>query len=372
MRIIFLNQFIPPDPSPTARLLGEVSEELRKQGHEVDHLGNQADYRGKKTLLGSRALREVTALLRLLFRGWFTRKCDRLVCLTSPPLVLLVGRTIAWMHDDAQLIHWPMDLYPDVAIAVGEIQEKSLLHRLTSSWMKSAYRDCNTIIALDEDMADRLRSYDIEPVVQPPWPPPLESNKKSKNTPDTRTEDSATSRFTWLYSGNLGRAHEWFTLLNAQEILERNNVPADLIFQGDGTEIEKAKVYATELNLKHCHFRPYTPPEDLLDTLCDADCLIATQNPATRGCLWPSKLALASLLDRPILWIGPDNGSVWRWLESEGHGCFSKGDANAVAHHIETLSKSPTPSSVSYEEVQDRVNEVREKGIRTVADFILS
>lgn len=372
MRILFLNQFIPPDPSPTARLLGEVSEELRKQGHVVAHLGNQADYRGKKTLLGSRAVREVSALLRLLIRGCFTKKSDRLVCLTSPPLVLLVGRVIAWMHDDAQLIHWPMDLYPDVAVAVGEIRNKSVLHRLTSSWMRAAYRDCNTIVALDEDMAERFRSYQVDALVQPPWPPPLESNAKSENSPDTHPEESAVARFTWLYSGNLGRAHEWLTLLSAQEILEKKGIPTDLVFQGGGTEIEKAKQYAAELGLKHCLWRPYAEPENLLATLCAADCLIATQQPETRGCLWPSKLALASLLDRPILWIGPEQGSVWRWLETDGHGCFARGDADSVAVHIEQLTSQPSPPAPASDEVQRRVDEARTKGIHSVASHIVA
>ncbi len=61
-RFLFLNQFVPPDPAPTARLLGDVGDVLRRRGHEIVFVGDRSDYRGSKTLLGSRTLREGVSL----------------------------------------------------------------------------------------------------------------------------------------------------------------------------------------------------------------------------------------------------------------------------------------------------------------------
>ena len=68
-RFLFVNQFVPPDPAPTARLAGDVAGELKRRGHEVVFVGDDSDYRGGKTLLGSRALREGFALLRILAKA---------------------------------------------------------------------------------------------------------------------------------------------------------------------------------------------------------------------------------------------------------------------------------------------------------------
>ena len=36
MRILFLNQYFPPDPAPTGILFREVADEFARLGHEVD------------------------------------------------------------------------------------------------------------------------------------------------------------------------------------------------------------------------------------------------------------------------------------------------------------------------------------------------
>ena len=39
-------------------------------------------------------------------------------------------------------------------------------------------------------------------------------------TPDVQPD----AEWTWIYSGNLGRAHEWETLLRAQQLIEQRGV----------------------------------------------------------------------------------------------------------------------------------------------------
>jgi hypothetical protein len=261
-----------------------------------------------------------------------------------------------------------MDLYPDVAVALGEVREGSLLHRLTSSLMGEAYRACDRIIVLDEDMAGRVRIHGPESEVLAPWPPAMEG--ADEEWPRRERENEAT--FTWLYSGNLGRAHEWETLLEAQALLERDGLKIDLVFQGGGTERETALARAQELGLRRCHWQPYAEEADLVPSLLAADCLIATQRPETSGCLWPSKLALVLQLDRPLVWVGVPDGAVGRRLRDEGHFCFAPGDAVGLAAGIRELMASsraksqwPDPSVL-----RERVERLRRDGIVQVADWV--
>lgn len=368
MRFLFLNQFVPPDPAPTARLLGEVASELERRGHEIVLVSDGADYRGAKTLFGSRALREAVSLLRLFLRAIREDRVEVIVCLTSPPLVPVVARWARLRHRKARLVHWAMDLYPDVAVALGEVREGSRLHRLTGSLMGEAYRACDRIIVLDEDMAGRVRSYGAESEVLAPWPPAVEATEDEW----PRREQAGKADFTWLYSGNLGRAHEWETLLVAQAMLESDGLAVDLVFQGGGTERGAALARATELGLSRCRWQDYAESADLAPSLLAADCLIATQRPETGGCLWPSKLALALQLERPLVWVGATDGAVGRRLRDAGHFCVAPGKATELAAGIRELmhrsrANPPWPAPGV---VRGRVEILRRDGIVRVADWV--
>lgn len=326
-----MNQFIPPDPAPTSRLLGEVAEELAKRGHTVVYVGDRADYRGGKTIFGSRVLREGLALLRLWWKTMTAPRCDAIVCLTSPPLLPVAVRAARFRHRGAKLIHWAMDLYPDVAVALGEVRDGSLLHRVTARAMSSVYRACDLIIVLDPEMAARVSPDGVRVGIVPPWPPSVDRIE----APPVREAGP----FVWLYSGNLGRAHEWRTLLEAQRLLEDEGLEVDLIFQGGGTERAEARRHADTLGLKRCHWRDYAPEPELVSSLLAADALVVTQRPETAGCLWPSKLALALIVGRPLLWVGATGGSVAATLAGAGHTVVAPGESVRLAERLKALAR---------------------------------
>jgi hypothetical protein len=357
-RFLFVNQFIPPDPAPTARLLGEVAEALVKRGHTVVFAGDQADYRGSKTLLGSRALREGVALMRLWWKTLTSPRCDAIICLTSPPLLPVAVRAARFRHRGAKLIHWAMDLYPDVAVALGEVRKGSLLHRVTARAMSSVYRACDLLFALDPDMAARLVKDGARLEIVPPWPPAVDRI----DPPPPRGDGP----FLWLYSGNLGRAHEWRTLLEAQRRLEDEGLAIDLIFQGGGTEREAARHHAETLGLKRCHWRDYAPEPALISSLLSVDALVVTQRPETSGCLWPSKLALALLVDRPLLWVGATDGSLASSLRDAGHTVLAPGESKDLAERLKILAKAGHRAGSPQEDggmILQALGEERERGI---------
>lgn len=368
MRVLLINQFVPPDPAPTARLLGEVASELERRGHEIILISDGADYRGAKTIFGSRALREAVSLLRLFLRAMREDRVDVIVCLTSPPLVPVMARWARLRHRKARLVHWAMDLYPEVAVALGEVRNGSPLHRLTASLMGRVYRACDRIIVLDDDMAERMRIHGAESEVLAPWPPAMEG--ADGEWPEHKHESEAT--FTWLYSGNLGRAHEWETLLAAQALLESDGLAVDLVFQGGGTEREAALARAKELGLRRCRWQDYAESADLVPSLLAADCLIATQRPETSGCLWPSKLALALQLERPLVWVGATDGAVGRRLRDAGHLCVAPGKAAELAAGIRELMSSSraNPQWPAPGVVRERVEALRRDGITRVSDWV--
>ena len=334
MRVLFLNQYFPPDPAPTGILLRELADDLVARGHTVDFIAVREEYRGAQKKAG-RTRREMTALFRMLIAGMRRERPDVVIAGSSPPCLSFVGGLVALWHR-AAAVHWIMDLYPEIAVELGEISDGALSRNVTRA-MGWAYRRAAKVVVLDEDMAERLRKYKVEPAIVRPW---LFASVLARPVPGIEP----TAPWTWIYSGNLGRAHEWETLLAAQQIIEQRDGEMRLLFQGGGPSWPVARERASALGLKRCDWQPYVDEADLPASLLRAQVCAVTQIPATRGCLWPSKLGLVRTLPRPILWIGPKDGAIARELRDVPHaGVFSPGEASAVADWLLAKKQRPAP-----------------------------
>jgi len=356
MRILLLNHFVPPDPAPTARLLGDLATIFRAAGWEVVSLGAAAGYHGRPRGW-RRLLSDGMAHLKLFWKGLRAGPCDWVICLSDPPGLPFTAALLARMKG-AKLGHWAMDVYPQVAVALGALPE-GFVTRQVGRAMRWGYRKCDPLIALDEDMREVIENTSGRKVgVIPPWPPAVTTQKPTLPT------ESIESRI-WLYSGNLGRAHLYRELLETQRLLEQSGSGWHLIFQGGGPCRAAAQAEATSLKLEHCSWLPYAPDDTLLESLQQADVLIATQNPVTNGLLWPSKLALMRLLDQPILWLGPAEGQIARDLKEESHGTFAPGQAQAMAQWLINLPDRETrlPREVVAEKVENQRRTGMEKWV---------
>lgn len=330
MRILFLNQYFPPDPAPTGVLLHELGEHLRALGHEVEFISSRQDYRSAKKKGGSRMLREMRALASIFFQALGARRPDLVFSASSPPCLVFAAALVALRHR-AKGVHWLMDMYPEIAVALGEIKPGGLsrvIEKLTG-W---ACRRCALVVALDADMAARLGKYGVASEVISPWvlQPLLDASPENEIAPD--------AEWTWIYSGNLGRAHEWETLLQTQLLLEQRGSPWSLLFQGGGPSWPLAQARATELGLRRCEWKPYVPEKELQTSLLCCRALVVTQRPETLGLLWPSKLALISNLPRPVLFVGPVEGAIASELRALPHaGVFAPGQSEQIAKWLSDI-----------------------------------
>jgi hypothetical protein len=222
-----------------------------------------------------------------------------------------------------------MDVYPEIAVSLGEIAPRSMVFRLTRWLVGRAYGRAAKVVALDADMASVMAAHHVNATCIRPWVS-QEVLRQFKTSDSRRVPQNAP--FTWLYSGNLGRAHEFETLLQAQRILESSESDARLVFQGGGPSWEPAQRRASELGLRRCEWRGYADEARLLDSLLDSHVLIVTQRPETQGLLWPSKLATVLAIPRPIVFVGPADGAVAKALRQFPHaGVFRPGDFESLA-----------------------------------------
>ena len=332
MRVLFLNQYFPPDPAPTGILFRELADDLEEHGHTVDFVDAGLDYRAAQKK-GGRMKRELASLWRMLRAGKAAQRAEVVISGTSPPLLAVVADRVARSHK-ARHFHWAMDVYPEIATALGEIKDGSLIAKGVGWASGRAYRRAANIVALDADMAALFSGHGVEAKIIRPW--------VFKSVLDRITPPSPpTGEWTWIYSGNLGRAHEWETLLSGQALLEKRGIDATLLFQGGGPSWPLAQARAKQLGLQRCRWRDYVPENEIRASLLARHALVVTQLPTVQGMLWPSKLGLVMTLPRPILFVGPP-GAIADELRQFPHATtIAPGDAEAVAAWITQLRLSP-------------------------------
>ena len=346
MHFLFLNQYFPPDPAPTGILLRELADDLVKRGHTVDFVAARESYRAGQAR-GGRMLRELRALGRMLLDGARRRPRPEVIfSASSPPILLVVATLLAWWHR-ARSVHWIMDLYPEIAVALGEIRGGALAG-IIRKMMGYGYRQAEHVVALDADMAACVRHHGVEAVIIRPW---VFASVLARPLPDVEP----VTPWTWIYSGNLGRAHEWETLLQVQRLIEERDPEMRLLFQGGGPSWPLAKARAEALGLRRCQWQPYVAEEALPAALLSAQVCVVSQRPEVQGCLWPSKLGFLLTLPRPILWVGPIDGAIARDLASRVHtGIFAPGEADAIADWLlaqkrrGTSAESPTLDATAH------------------------
>jgi len=222
-RILFFQRSVPPDHSAAGSLLFDLAQDLTRCGWEVWIAGTRTspDVPAEESCEGIHFCRGLVppvdkSSLRSRFLAlpgtwlamfWAVRRCPRpeiLITLTDPPLSACAGTVLARLLR-CRHVHWCQDLYPQVAAAAGVIQEDGIVFRLLSRLMRAALRDCSRVVAVGRCMQEHLGN--IPTTLIPNW---ARVAPVSAPAPETG--------FRILYSGNLGRAHDFEGLNSAAKM----------------------------------------------------------------------------------------------------------------------------------------------------------
>lgn len=295
--------------------------------------------------MGSRLLRELKALAVITWGALRSKPHpDVILALSSPPC-LLTGAALVARARRILLAHWVMDVYPDLAIALGELRPTGV-SKIFRTLMRRAYYRCAVIVALDHDMAAHLKKqYGVETKIITPWAA-ADLTPEVKPLPTQSVGATLVAQsWTWLYSGNLGRAHEWRPILLAQREIENRALPIQLLFEGGGAMWIEAQRFAAELKLQNCRWCDYADEAQSLQTVLASSVIIATQRREARGLLWPSKLARIIPMRKPMIWIGPTDGAIANSIRDRPDtGCFEPEQVPEIVAWIADLHKIPQTS----------------------------
>jgi colanic acid biosynthesis glycosyl transferase WcaI len=151
------------------------------------------------------------------------------------------------------------------------------------------------------------------------------------------------------YSGNLGRAHEIETLLNAireiedAEVSTPPRVPIRWLFIGGGVLFEHMRKEATLRRLQSIEFHGYQPRQRLSESLSAADVHIVSLRPELEGLIVPSKFYGVAAAGRPTIFIGAPDGEIARLIDRHACGVsIATGDGPGLAKAVTALAHDLT------------------------------
>src|SRR5262249_1661209 len=160
--------------------------------------------------------------------------------------------------------------------------------------------------------------------------------------PLRQTWGLATAQFVFGYSGNLGRAHDFQTVLAAAERLHKAPQFLFLMIGGGKRFDEPARAVNRQGLAGSFRFVPYQESKMLPYSLAVADAHWLSLNPKLEGLIVPSKFYGIAAAGKPIVIIADKNGELARLVQQ--HGCgfvVAPGDADALVAALQLLSAAP-------------------------------
>jgi colanic acid biosynthesis glycosyl transferase WcaI len=292
---------------------------------------------------GRRAWSYLTLYPQLMWQVWKLGRVDAVVSMTDPPLQV-AAVTLASCRAGKK-IHWAQDVYPELAEELGVIPRGGLLARVLRAVSNWALRRQDEVVVVGRCMRERLvrRGVDAGKIeVIPNWSPV--AAVPAEDVAAMRQKLGWDGKFVALYSGNLGLAHDFETLVGAAKLLEGAGVT--MVFAGEGPRLEEVK--RTTAGCKHVAFLPSQPKEHLSAFLAAADVHLVTVRAGLEGLVVPSKAYGILAAGRPIFFVGGADSEVAGVIAESGCGVvIPNGDAAGLAEAIKLAARrgeQPTSS----------------------------
>jgi colanic acid biosynthesis glycosyl transferase WcaI len=379
MRVLLINRYFHPDHSPTSVLASDLAFALRQRGIQVTIITSRLRYedgnpplpkhetiqgvevhrvwtsrRGRSGLLG-RGLDYGTFYLAAAWRLWrLLHPDDIVIAKTDPPLLPVMAGLVTRLKG-ARIVNWLQDIFPEVAetLQIGGSAGGACFSMLKplSHW---SLRQANANVVVGEAMSAHLKRQGVAPGrlhVINNWADGAVVTPVSAARNELRRSWGLHDRFVVAYAGNLGRAHDVATVIEAMTLLHERaarSTSSDVarrimfVFVGGGFRRTELEQQVLQRQLTNVRMYPYQSQDRLAETLGVADVHLVSLDPKLEGLIVPSKFYAIAAASRPTLFIGASNGEIARLINQAACGRTVKpGDGEALMDHILHLAADP-------------------------------
>lgn len=362
-KFIFVTRFFYPAFTGIPRIVSELAFSLADKGHAVEVLTSRQGYEktysnlSRKEVISGVKITRISALsfkresligrvinylffyCNCLLRLLNLKRNEIVLVLSEPPLISTVA-TIAIKLRGAKLINWVQDIHPEISQHLGISFTQGWKGRILRDLRNIGWRHAVFNVVIGKHMAEFLLKQGIKSNqigIYPNWedgnlivPCPQEEN-------GLRKQWGLENKFVVGYSGNLGRAHDFTTILETATYFSKQKGFEDIffLFIGDGFYKNYLEREVVHRGLQNVLFKDFQPREKLKDSLNVPDLHLISALPSMEGLLVPGKLTSALAVGRPVLFVGHKEGEVAQILHSASCGmAISIGDSPALNNAI--------------------------------------
>ena len=339
-RLLFVNRYAYPDHSATSQMMSDLASRLSGAGFDVVLIASRQCYDNPGAALPAQGMSGRVAIHRVwtsrFGRGWLigrafdylsfyltaavavlrtARRGDIVVVKTDPPMLSVVIGPLARMRG-AVVVNWLQDVFPEVAVALGVSGFGGAFGKIARRLRDRSLRRAAMNVAIGDGMAKRLEAQGLPSdriVVIPNWADGETIRPLAHADNPLRQEWGLAGKFVVAYSGNLGRAHEFQTLLDAAEQL-RAEPDIAFLFIGGGHGRAELEAEPKVRRLANVRCLPYQPRQHLCQSLGVADVHWISLRPELEGLIVPSKIYGVLAAGKPTLMVGESDGEIGRLL----------------------------------------------------------
>jgi colanic acid biosynthesis glycosyl transferase WcaI len=366
--IYILYHFFHPDDVVSARHFSQFAEELAKRDWRVTAFASNRYCRyPKQKIAAKHETWQGVHIVRSWRPGWnqanrYFRLANSLWMLAAwvlellkkpPAEVIVVGSDpqfaalifpfLRILKRGRLLVHWCYDLYPEAIMADEPATGATKwLVKIAKALMKWAYRDVDVMVDIGPCMRRRLAAYNdkLRFATVVPWAL-VEPEQVLPPDAATRLELFGDAKLAILYSGNLGKAHDFSLFLKLARRMRLIDPGIIFCFAARGNRFDEltAAVTPEDSNIR---FAPFAAEADLEKRLTAADLHLLSLRPEWDGIVVPSKFFGSLAAGRPTLYCGPEDSAVAEWIKTYRLGwVLTEGNLEEVVQKLLELADDP-------------------------------
>lgn len=361
MKVALVSQFFPPEPCAAANRAEAFANALQRSGHDVTVITAFPSFpqgvlqHGDRLCLRRRQRVENIDLVRLFtlpcprvpgarlahwlstalsFSGYLllARKTFDVIIVTVPPITLALPAFAGVFRHRAKLVLDVRDVFPDIALAMGQWQENSFWARATERIARALYLKASLVIAVTPTAIAQIAARGVsgERLMLAP-------NGASAVSYDTPSEPSA--QFIALYAGNLGLATDVDVLADAARLLaDAPSITLEVV--GDGAQAQHLKNRIAREGIVNMRVREPVCRTEAMRLLADAGAALVPLRTGITESI-PTKIFDALSVGCPVVVAG-DGEAAATTLESGAGIAVTAGDAAALAQAIRRVASLDT------------------------------
>ena len=364
-KVIFVNRFFYPDQSATSQILTDLAFFLAEESHEVHVITSRNMVTGKADQLRrNEIISKVTVhrvgLLAVQSPGLVSRSLNFIsfygfaalqlikhatdhcivVVKTDPPLLsvwawwLLRARRV-------RIINWLQDVYPEVAIRFGVRFTRGRVGKLLMRLRDRSLRNATVNVVLGSRMAAYIESRGVPRAsirIIPNWVDDRAIRPVELGVNPLRERWGLANKFVVGYSGNLGRVHEFETVLAAAGRLSGRQDLCFLFIGGGFLYAGLKEELRRRVLDKLVIFMPHQDQSELANSLSVPDVHWVSLRPEFEGLIVPSKFYGIAAAGRGAIAITDADGEIAQLVNTYKCGAVIRpGDGDALADLLQKM-----------------------------------